>query len=328
MSKEKKNEETATFLCFYMDKEIKDRGMFDFSSKNSSYISYEIKSFDKYAILKIYYNNFNFWSNEIKFKIKYKIDGETIYESKEEFKIKNQKIKFFYNTEKFMYNSFMIPSCQNQYIAFSQFKNYKNELISNTIEFFEKYFDLNLYLKLLDSKCKKEDLTNIIDNFQKLKYISNKEKIENNKEIINKLPSQYQKKFIIIYSAISDQIDNIIDKTDNYNEEIEILFNYNKKQPESKILIKEKFFSYFIDKISSKDIKKFCNYCLSIPILFNILSQKANLLKIEDKDKIIYDNLPKIESLEDDIILLIDQYEKFKICLKKIMKFYVYGKIT
>lgn len=86
-------------------------------------------------------------------------------------------------------------------------------------------------------------------------------------EILDNLPKQYQKKFRIIYSVISDQTDILGDKKNNYfyKEELKILFEYNEKQHDNRILLGKNFFSYFIDIISSKDIKKIYQLLLFHP---------------------------------------------------------------
>ena len=139
--KEKKSKESATFFCFYIDKTIRDKGMFSFISSNSSDISHSVQHFDECTILKVYitkgFSFLNFFGKKILFKIIYKKDNEKIYESKDEFKIQNQKIKFLYNTEYCRQYLFKIPSYQTQYITFSKLKNYKEELNLNTFKFFK-----------------------------------------------------------------------------------------------------------------------------------------------------------------------------------------------
>ena len=316
--KEKKGEESATFFCFCIDEKIRNKGMFLFIS--SSDISHTVEYFDKYTILKVYttkgFSFLNFFKNKILFKIIFKKDDIKIYESEKEFKIQNKKIKFIYNTQYCQHNLFKIPSYQNQYIAFSKLNNYKEELNSNTSKFFKIYFDLGLSLRLLE-EGKKEELTQIIDNFLSLKNITFKELVYVFKgEKLDNLPEQYQTKFIIIYSAISDDINILKEKNINNSEDLEILFTYNEKQKDYKILIKKQFFSYFIKKISSSEkLKKFCNYCYSIPILFDILSKNSKPpLKI--KEKLTYEDLPEIKACDDDILILIDQYEEIKIYFK------------
>ena len=244
-SKRIKNEESTIFFCLWINEEKADKGVFSFT--NSSDISHDIEKIDQYTILKVYitkgFSLLNFFS-KITFKIIYKLEGKTIYESKEEFKIRNEKIKFFYNTENCIQDSFKIPPIQTQYITFLKFNQYKNELISNTLEFFKVYFDLALYSKLLSTNCKTEELANIIDNFPNLKNISKKEDIICFKnEILDNLPKQYKNKFRIIYSAITDQID-ILDINYNYKEELQILFDHNEKQHDNQELVGKNFFLF------------------------------------------------------------------------------------
>jgi hypothetical protein len=186
---------------------------------------------------------FNFF-NKITFKIIFKLEGEKIYESKEEFKIGNKKIIFFYNTENCIKDSFKIPPIQTQYIIFFKLHKYQDELISNTFKFFKIYFDFALYTELLSTKCKTEELAKIIDNFPNLKNITKKEDIICFKrEILDNLPNQYKNKFIIIYSAITDQVD-ILDINYNYKEELQILFDHNEKQHDNQELVGKNFFLF------------------------------------------------------------------------------------
>ena len=317
--RDKNDKESATFFCFCIDETIRDKGIF-IISPNSSDISQSVQHFDKYTILKVYATKslsfLKFFRQEKLFKIIYKNDNEKIYESKEEFKIQNKKIKFIYNTDYCQQSLFKIPSYQTQYITFSKLNKYKEEINSNAFNFFEKYFDLGLFLKLLD-EGKKGEITKIIDNFSSLKNKSFKELIYyyNPKKLEN-LPEQYQKKVIIIYSAISDDTKILKEKNINNKEDLKILFTYNEKQKDNKILIKEKFFSYFIKILSSSDeLKKFCNYCYSIPILFDILSKNSEP-PLNIKENLTYEDLPEIKACDDDILLLIDQYDKIKIYFK------------
>ena len=318
--KEKKNEESAIFFCFCIDEAIRDKGMFSFISSNSSDISQSVQHFDKYTILKVYttmgFSFLHFFNKKILFKIIYKIDNEKIYESKKEFKIQNKEIKFIYNTEYCQQSIFKIPSYQTQYNTFLKLNNYKEEINSNTFKFFKKYFDLGLFLKLLD-EAKKDEITKIIDNFSSLKNISFKELIYyfNPKKLEN-LPEQYQNKVIIIYSAISDDTKILKEKNINNEKDLKILFTYNEKQQDNKILIKEQFFSYFIKILSSSNqLKKFCKYCYSIPILFDILSKNSKP-PLNIKEMFTHEDLPEIKACDDNILLLIDQYEEIKIYFK------------
>ena len=77
-----------------------------------------------------------------------------------------------------------------------------------------------------------------------MKNISKKEDIICFKpEILDNLPNQYQNKFRIIYSAITDQID-ILDINYNYKEELQILFDHNEKQHDNQELVGKNFFLF------------------------------------------------------------------------------------
>ena len=253
-----KNEEYPTLFCFWINEEKADKGVFSFS--NSSYISHDIEKIDQYTILKVYitkgfFQIFKYFEKNVTIKIINKLDGETIYESKEEFTIQNKKIKFFYNTENCFQESFKIPPIQTQYLIFFKLKKYQDELISDTFKFFKIYFDLALYSKLLSIECKKEELANIIDNIPNLKNIScprdarlprpgDEDIICFKPEILDNLPNQHKNKFRIIYSAITDQTDDILDINYNYKEELKILFDHNEKQHDNKKLLGKNFVSF------------------------------------------------------------------------------------
>jgi hypothetical protein len=114
---------------------------------------------------------------------------------------------------------------------------------------------LALYSKLLSIECKKEELANIIDNIPNLKNIScprdahlprpgDEDIICFKPEILDNLPNQHKNKFRIIYSAITDQTDDILDINYNYKEELKILFDHNEKQHDNKKLLGKNFVSF------------------------------------------------------------------------------------
>lgn len=156
-----------------------------------------------------------------------------------------------------------------------------------------------------------KDLGNIINNFPNLKNIKNKNKI-----IVFKLESwnihnDYKNKCIIIYSIISDSIKEL---KENFKEQdLKIIFDYNSKQLDYKILIRENAFLYLIKNLSSLDyIKKLCRYCYSVPILFKGLLNISNT-KLKD---LTFSDLPRARS-SDNFLDLINEYKEIQHFFKK-----------
>ena len=91
-----------------------------------------------------------------------------------------------------------------------------------------------------------------------------------------------------------------------------LFIQYNETQKDQQILIKKNIFDFFISKTKDeKSIKKICQSVYSIPLLFDCLIDlnEENFKKIKNLKFI---DLPSIYSLDDNLIDLIDKYEKIK----------------
>ena len=84
----------------------------------------------------------------------------------------------------------------------------KNDLIKNSITFLNKYFDLELFLELLENEKEHiKQLIKILNNFSKLiVLLNNKKPININKYCFKSLPEKEKNILIIIYSIIQDSI--------------------------------------------------------------------------------------------------------------------------
>ena len=120
---------------------------------------------------------------------------------------------------------------------------------------------------------------------------------------------KHYKKLILIYSLINDSIELLQD----FNEDdINLFIQYNETQKDQQILIKKNIFDFFISKTKDeKSIKKICQSVYSIPLLFDCLISlnKEQFGKIKN---LKYNDLPSEYSLKDNLIELIEKYEKIK----------------
>ena len=188
-------------------------------------------------------------------------------------------------------------------------KEYKNDLISSTFLFFQKNFDLSLFLKLLDNKdFNQNQFEKIIQNFPNLKCEDIRNKIFIfKKDSLDFLQKDYKNKFLIIYSVISDTTEELRDIKEE--DGLNILFDYNEKNKVYKIPIKKNFFSFFIKKLSNIEyIKKLCHNCNSVSLLFECLFEFRASKNIKD---LTINDLPEPNNAEN-ILDLIEKYEKIK----------------
>lgn len=259
MQEEKKFDSTI-FFCFSLkDNENAKKGHFSIENPHLDCIERKIKDL---TVLQVYLKDNNSWNifKKYSFKIFYKAeDNETIVESYKEFNVKRNKIKFYYNASKYLINNekiiFKDLDCVSQFSTFSKLNYYIKELISNTLDFFQKFFDLGLFLKLLEKKTfEQNDFIKIIKNFPNLK--NNDLRIHIFFLINLDYLKEYKNKFLVIYSVITDITDDLNDSIKE--EDLRILFDYNEKQKNDKIPIRKNFFSYFIEKLPLNYIKKLC----------------------------------------------------------------------
>ncbi len=119
----------------------------------------------------------------------------------------------------------------------------------------------------------------------------------------------YYKKIVLIYSLIQDSTEFLND----FNEDdISLFIQYNETQKDQPILIKKNIFDFFISKLKDETlIRKICQSVYSIPLLFDYLIalNEEQFKKIKD---LKYNVLTNKYSKDDNLIDLIDKYEKIK----------------
>ena len=95
---------------------------------------------------------------------------------------------------------------------------------------------------------------------------------------------------------------------------IKIILNYNSINKMFPILLNKNIFGFLLNKVNEEEqIKNLCKNCLSIPILFQALSE----FKSEYSHFLIYNDLPSIPLNVEDFPKLIDIYEKIDCLFKK-----------
>ena len=121
--------------------------------------------------------------------------------------------------------------------------------------------------------------------------------------------NQFYRKLITIYSIIQDSVELLT----NINEdEILEFIKCNDYQKENRIFIKKNIFEFFIQKSNSdKSIKRICKNVGSIPLLFDYLSN-LNQEQFKKVKGLMYSDLPNQYSIDDNLIELIQKYEKIK----------------
>jgi len=308
----------CSYICFYIDPSIYEKGGFTISSSFSNLYVTEIKADNNLVVFCINCQGLlNYALKLLKktyyFKVSYKFKSSPIFTCNYDFTVEKNKVLFIYDAGKkgsISSDLFRNPTCLEQYNAFCQATKKHDILLEQTINFLSGTLDIELFLNLLQSKKdKQEDLMAILSGFPYLiiKYEKDKQlqkidfsPVENNK---------YYKKLILIYSIIQDSNDLL----SNFNEDdITNFIDYNEIQKDQPILIKKNIFNFFISKCSDeKKIKKICQSVYTIPLLFDYLIE-LNQEQFKKIKNLKFVDLPSEYSIDDNLIELIEKYEKIK----------------
>ena len=309
----------CSYICFYIDQSIYEKEGFIISSNLITNLGVkEFRLDNNLVVFCIHCGGllnmaFKLFKSTYYFKISYKFKNSPIFTCNFDFTVEKGKIKFIFDAGKkgsITGDLFKNPSCLEQYNAFFQVTKKHDILLEDTKKFLWDNLDMELFLNLLqDKKDVRNELMSTLSNFPYLivKYERNKllPKIDFEPFKENK----YYKKLILIYSIIQDSTELIEDFTED---NIEDFIKYNEIQKDQPILIKKNIFDFFISKTSKEDfIKKICKSVYSIPLLFDCLIglNEEQLKKIKGLTSI---DLPNEYSKDDNLIELIEKYEKIK----------------
>ena len=317
-SEEKPEFSDCSYICFYIDPSIYEKDGFILDSNILSFKEFKINNnLIIYTVhFGIIFNTLKFFkSNNTYFKISYEFNKKQIFTSNFYFSLEKNKIKYIYDAGKKGSTSlpelFKNPSCLEQYNAFLEVSQNYDILFQETINFLKKTLDIELFLYLLQNKNdKKDELMSILDNFPYKSIIQYEKKKPLQKMDFSHISNhENYKKLILIYSLIQDSTEFL----NNFNEDDILLFiNYNETQKDQPILIKKNIFEFFISKLNDENlIKKICQSVYSIPLLFDwlIVLNEEQFKKIKDLKN---SDLTNEYSIDDNLIDLIDKYEKIK----------------
>lgn len=312
----------SVFFCFYIDEKVFNKNCFIIESGIISF-SYEITSFGNLVVVRVFSRGlmdytFNLlFSQRHNFKIHYKMEnGEYLYYCNKDYTVDKKKTKFIFNSneKEFISPLFRNPSSLEQYISFSKVINENECLFHEALDYLTKYFDLELFLYLLEkNKDKIYDILEILNYLPYIKVVYKKDK-SLPKIDFNSLPKNKNYKILInIYSFIQDSTDLLKELEEN---DFKIIFEYNEMQKDAPIFIRKNIFVFLLEKIKNiENIKKACKYCESIPLLFDyLLSAPSD--KMQEIKNLTINDLPSINP-KDNLIKLIEKYENIKNIFKE-----------
>ena len=269
----------SIFFCFKIDENIYNKVNFIIECNYINSLTHVIKPYNDFIVLRVFFSSFEkkipkFIYSEREFKIILKNDID-IYYSSNLFNVKKGEIIFIYNAaEKCTMKTKEVknPSCIEQFKSFYQILPDKEIIFIQTKEYLNNYLDFSLYLYLIENhKNKAKELFGLLDFFPNSKMIV----LYNREKILEKIdfgPFSKNKNFIkliIIYSVIRDETKLLNDFKEN---DLLIFLKYNEYHQTCPLIIKENIFKFFLSKTNKFNyIKKICQSCESIPILFNYL---------------------------------------------------------
>ena len=306
------------YFCFKIEEKIYNHGTFQIDSPYINSLSHETKRLGDFVILRVFFGFFSKFLPQRTFTIIFKKGNEILFSSID-FVLKKDETLIEYNiTEKYNMKSkeFKSPSSIEQYEAFIKVFKDKDLIYYKTKNYFYENFDIELYLHLLETKQNKTiELCELLNNFpnsrMKVKYNKNKalqkfnfETIQNNKNYV---------KLALIYSVIQDSTELLNEHKEN---DLIILFKYNEFHKDSPLIIKGNVLNFFLSKTLNIDnIKRIFQFCESIPLLFNSLIAFGPD-KLEKINNLTINDLPNYSYAKDNLIELIENYEKIKSLFK------------
>lgn len=308
----------SVFFCFSINEQIYNKESFLISTTFNN-LSYEEFRKDNFTVVRVYCSGLinmvkEWFTTKHSFNISYvNKKREKIFSSSKEYIAEKNKIKYIYDAgNNGLINSpfFSNPSCLEQYKTFLELINQPDNLFSETEKYLYENLDIELYLYLLESnEDKRQKLLKILDIFPYLKVIYKKDKSLQEINFESLSTNKNYNKLIIIYSFIQDseKLLNILKDND-----FDILFKYNEIHKDNPIIIKKNIFYFLFEKIDKLEIiKKICQNCGSIPLLFDYLINAPSHTIQKIKDLTIND-LPNIDYQNDDLLELVQKYEKIK----------------
>ena len=311
----------CSYICFYIDPSIYEKGGFIVSSSLSNLNFQEFKVDKNLVVFCVHFQGllnyaFKLFKSTYYFKISYKFRNSPIFTCNFDFIVEKNKTKFIFDAGKKgsitgnFTDLFRNPSCLEQYNAFSQKTKKQDILFEQTVNFLSETLDMELFLNLLQNKKDaSEQLMSILAGFPYMIIKYDKSKSLPKMDFSQFEKNKHYKKLILIYSVIQDSTDHLngFDEDDITN-----FMLYNEAKKDQPILIKKNIFDFFITKLKDeKTIKKICQSVYSIPLLFDCLISlnKEQFGKIKN---LKYNDLPNEYSLKDNLIELIEKYEKIK----------------
>ena len=306
----------SIFFCFSIDNSIFNKDYFSIECQNFAKPDFEISRYDNnLTVLRVFmkgsfYNMlFGVLKSSFTFKIIYNSPTQKYYKSGE-YSVEKNITKFAFKdlNEEISSNLFKNASSLDKYSTFLKFEKVQDIIFSNVLDYLKLNLDLELYFHLLKEKNgkEKEDLKSIFETFPSFKIIYSKDKLKNIDFKLYDLPKGFLCNLKIIYSVITDTTTELSDFYDDY---INIIFTYNKSHKESPIPIKKNIFDFMMNKLNEEKLRKVCNNCENIPILFDYLlssdSKKINLS---------FSDMPDFIEIKEkkNFLELIDKYEKIK----------------
>ena len=299
----------CTYLCFRFDKNI-NKNNFKLSN---NYLSLKIEPINNLFVFCIFSEGL-FNNAAIKW---FKNNFNIYYESKNmktsDYTFEKGKIKFIFDTGNNGSNQsylFRNPSCLEQYKAFCSVSKEHEKIFVEAKNYLSSSLDIELMLYLLEEKKeKKSELMNIFKKFPnfKIKYDRNKTLIPIDFSKIS--DNENYKILVLVYSIIQDSKDLLVDFTEN---DIKNFLLYNEKQKDSPLIIEKNIFRFLIYKFNDESfIKQICKNVQSIPTLFDYINslEQEQIKKIKNLN---INDLPDKYPANDDLINLIEKYEKIK----------------
>ena len=310
----------CTYICFYNDSNNLDESGFKINSPILSLKKYQTKNL---IVLCVYCEGFfnkavKLFKSTYYFKLSYDYRDNFVFEYPLEFTVEKNKIKFIFdagNENSIKGNHFKNPSCLEQYNAFYFVSKNHEKLFEDAKNHLKWNLDIELFLYLMnDRKDKKEELMNIFMNFPNFKIKFNINKPLPKIDFEQTSRGENHKKLILIYSIITDSTELLKDFKEN---DILDFIEYNGFQKDNPLIIQKNIFDFFISKTEHEFlIKKVCMNVYSIPLLFNyLLTLNSELFK--KIKKLTINDIPNRYVPEDDVLSLIEKYEKIKEAIDK-----------
>jgi len=315
-SDEKDKYLNSVFFCFSIDNIIYNKDYFSIECQNYAKPDFEISRYDNnLTVLRVFmkgsfYNIlFGGLKSSFTFKIIYNSPTQKYYKSGE-YSVEKGIIKFAFKdlNEEITSNLFQNASSLDKYSTFLKFEKVQDIIFLNVLDYLKLNLELELYFHLLKEKNgkEKEELKSIFETFPSFKIIYSKDKLTNIDFKLYDLPKGLLCNLKIIYSVITDTTTELSDFYDDY---INTIFIYNKIHKDSPIPIRKNIFDFMMNKLNEEKLRKVCNNCENIPILFDYLlssdSKKINLS---------FSDMPDFIEIKEkkNFLELIDKYEKIK----------------